>query len=90
MDPSNFSAEEEFAPVGPSPPRAKAAVCVPQPAIAVLALFKFPLFVQVDPLYFSVDAFGPFPPKPTAAVCVPAPAKFALAVFKLPPLDQAP
>ena len=36
------------------PPNAKPAVCVPAPAILLLAVFKFPPAVQLDPLYSSV------------------------------------
>jgi hypothetical protein len=57
------------------PPKAKAAVCVPQPAKRYLAVFKFVgLDVQVDPSYSSVAPVtgGTVPPKAKAAVCVPA------------------
>ena len=59
------------------PPKAKAAVCVPQPAKVLLPVFKPVGFdVQVAPLYSSVAVVGAAikPPKPKAAVCVPAPA----------------
>ena len=36
------------------PPKATVAVCVPTPLIPLLAVFKFPVDVQDEPLYFSV------------------------------------
>jgi hypothetical protein len=55
---------------GRLPPKAKAAVCVPQPAKALLTVFKLVTDVQVDPSYSSVAAVkgGITPPKPKAAV----------------------
>ena len=57
------------------PPNAKPAVCVPDPANAALAVFKFPPGPQDVPLYSSVAAELPqlTPPKARPAVCVPAP-----------------
>jgi len=53
-----------------TPPKAKAAVCVPQPAKSDLAVFKVPpAAVQLVPSYASVAAeiLGP-PPKAKPAV----------------------
>ena len=58
-----------------APPAATAAVVVPAPIIAYLPLFKFPPFVQEEPLYASVASsagtLGVSPPKVKAAVCGP-------------------
>jgi hypothetical protein len=63
------------------PPKAKADVCVPQPAKTNLAVFKLPGEVaQLVPSYSSVAPVtaGTSPPKANAAVCVPAPANHVL------------
>jgi hypothetical protein len=66
-----------------SPPKAKAAVCVPQPAIYTLAVFIEFTDVQAEPSYSSVAAVldGIAPPKANAAVCVPAPANPYLLLY---------
>ena len=50
---------------------ARAAVVVPQPAIAVLAVFKFAPSVQDDPPHVSALAVDGFPPNAKAAVAEP-------------------
>jgi hypothetical protein len=55
---------------GISPPKAKAAVCVPDPANLLLAVFKSFTSVQLVPFQDSVTAVkgGTSPPKASAAV----------------------
>ena len=55
------------------PPRPTAAVCVPTPAIFLLAVFKSPLSVQLVPLYSSVSPI-PFAGSPgdLPPICKPA------------------
>jgi hypothetical protein len=65
-----------------SPPKAKPAVCVPQPPKYLLAVFKLLEFTQEFPSYSSVAAEIGSPPKAKPAVCVPQPPKAFLAVFK--------
>ena len=78
--------------VGVAPPNANAAVFVPAPAKAYLAVPKAPPADQDVPLYVSVQATvaKPLfkPPNANAAVFVPAPAKPNLAVIKAPPADH--
>jgi hypothetical protein len=70
VDPLKDSVDAR-SPPGLFPPKAKAAVCVPQPANSPLTVFKPPgLFVQVEPSYSSVD-YTPgaaYPPKAKPAV----------------------
>jgi hypothetical protein len=79
--------------LGLSLPKAKAAVCVPNPVKLYLAVFKLLLAVQEEPSYSSVEALFEnggvvAPPKATPEVCVPAPSKIYLDVFKFPPADH--
>jgi hypothetical protein len=77
------------------PPKAKANVCIPQPAIPIRAVFTpVGLDVQLVPFHNSVAVvkvppFGGAPPlNAKAAVCVPQPPRPCLAVFKLGVLVQ--
>jgi hypothetical protein len=56
QDVPSYSSVTAVAPGGePSlPPKPKAAVCIPQPANLLLAVFKLPPPVQEEPLYSSV------------------------------------
>ena len=66
----------------PLPPKAKAAVCKPQPDKFLLAVPKLPPEPQVVPVNSSVavSSLAVKPPNAKADVCVPQPAKVLLAV----------
>ena len=66
------------------PPKAVAAVFVPEPTTVTLATFKSFTSVQLVPFQLSVAPVtgGLYPPNAKAAVCIPTPPREPLPVFK--------
>ena len=79
-EPSYFSTASEPVPEPAYPPIAKPAVCVPDPDIGALAVFKLSPSDHAEPFHSSELTVlgGAFPPKINPAVVVPAPAELSL------------